>query len=1476
MTQEERDAFLQSLESALSWIKAVQERLRANDNTQGPRSALETRLRETKAIRESEHEGWMKVDMAMVAAENLLRSSDEEVKSQTNSRLKELKASWEETSTYITHCHSRIEWVWLHWGEYLRAQEEFEAWLMRMQRALGPHPELQLGAREKLWHLEHHNVLLADARAQEPLLERLLDEAAALHDRTEDPSLAPEARERLQDAYNQIKDRAEERVLLLQKISEEHRLFDCSVHKFWAWLDSTTEELTRYRDFHDALKNTFSPRLTEDTTEHPRHSLGTGDASQNVVHPLHEDVTHKKITQLPHTEDTAIKVLHPQHPKDSPKMFRPQHRKDTPESVLCALQALCERVDSEEKTLRHLKGLAESVKANTSPKGSETVTQEMERLWVSWEGLRQRLLLEQERLRTTHRTQAEYTSCSEKLRADTSRLRLHLKELNQQLESGEKMEEEKVLWRKYMDVRRALSEEEPHVEQLKAQLTELFRLSPSTTPVTDQVLTVLKEYQRVKGNAFRLWMEKDTALRQALLDPLRGFSRWSQQVTQILEASEEVSAASNIPQLVQNMEKLLKDSLQLKERLSQLQVQEDLLSSVFGPEKADSLGEELTTAVREREKQHDLLCQRKSHLQGLLLNMKNFEEAYETFVKRLHLIRERFITMDKLQPDIHAKTALSDQLMMILKDLEESEPHLTTLQNLASSNPADRHKVSQLYAEWRDLCKDVRVRVDESEQNVADHRGFQEGLLDMEKWLLEMRQRLESFCSRSGEWSLENRHKKAERALGEFPERELELRRVEAQGQGVLAQTSEEGKGPILQDLQHLRDSWESLHMLSLNLYRLLNGDGVAGADVTGEVDGQIGTNKHMGLGETEENIRASEPEQGSDYSGGTSGRQRFGTGGEGEQVRQGGGVGAGTEQGSRVEEGVEEVLGTERKGVSIGQGVKAEAGLGSGGKGVVAGEGVRTGEKLSSGGKGLSVGQGARAEEGLESGCEGTGEEQPVSFGSTGAGDEGMYLKQGVRAEAGVGAGGEGVGQGFRAEGGVGAGDENMGLGQSVRAKGGVKARGKKKGTGQASWHEWGISTEGESMGLGPDVRAKGELGDGSESMDTEKVVRAEGAFGGEGEGVSVGQSVRGDVKGGLGTKDQEIHVKEGTNSGWVFGTGNEGMEDGRDLKRKEGLEVGCQSMGLGQEGKVEGSLGPGRQHKPGSVLEQRRSPGGGQNTPQSDTEKSLRGEEPDDSRFKSGIEEVDLGGRHSHSYAKDQTEGTIQQTDRGGTHGTATSQWGSFSKERGTAAGETSPSPGLAGTSVERLSQHTQAGHEETDPQGDRADLQKEFEAWLQTENTKLCRILSRKRAVTAEELRLRQQELEELRSRVGWGQSRLQLLMSRVGAGEHNPGLEELRYRWILYKSKLKGVGDLAARLRHKDVSALHQEPLRTDKTRSGLLQRACCAALPLQLLLLSLLLLAFLLPLTDEGASCSLANNFARSFKLMLRYEGPPPT
>uniref|UniRef100_A0A2D4N867 KASH domain-containing protein n=1 Tax=Micrurus spixii TaxID=129469 RepID=A0A2D4N867_9SAUR len=54
------------------------------------------------------------------------------------------------------------------------------------------------------------------------------------------------------------------------------------------------------------------------------------------------------------------------------------------------------------------------------------------------------------------------------------------------------------------------------------------------------------------------------------------------------------------------------------------------------------------------------------------------------------------------------------------------------------------------------------------------------------------------------------------------------------------------------------------------------------------------------------------------------------------------------------------------------------------------------------------------------------------------------------------------------------------------------------------------------------------------------------------------------------------------------------------------------------------------------------------------------------------------------------------------------------------------------------------------------------------------------------------------------------------------------------------------------------------------------RVLRAALPLQLLLLLLMALACLVPASEEDYSCTLSNNFARSFHPMLRYtNGPPP-
>ncbi|OCT64905.1 nesprin-2 isoform X2 [Xenopus laevis] len=87
-------------------------------------------------------------------------------------------------------------------------------------------------------------------------------------------------------------------------------------------------------------------------------------------------------------------------------------------------------------------------------------------------------------------------------------------------------------------------------------------------------------------------------------------------------------------------------------------------------------------------------------------------------------------------------------------------------------------------------------------------------------------------------------------------------------------------------------------------------------------------------------------------------------------------------------------------------------------------------------------------------------------------------------------------------------------------------------------------------------------------------------------------------------------------------------------------------------------------------------------------------------------------------------------------------------------------------------------------------------------------------------------------------------------------------------------------------HAEVDAASKSTVRIPEQSSSVLEvpktrswfyRVLRAAFPFQLLLFLMLLLAYMIPFSEEDFSCAHANNFARSFYPMLRYtNGPPPT
>ncbi|XP_053331228.1 nesprin-3 isoform X2 [Spea bombifrons] len=246
MIQSLQDEFETSVENAEAWMKAVHKCLEDNDNTHGPRAALESRLRETEKICSREPEGRLLLDMVLVKAEALLNNeSSQKDKYETHVKLGTIKSMFEETMMYMTHCHSRIEWVWLHWNEYLKAQDDFTVWIHNMTLTLEPDMELQLGLKEKRWQLEQSEVLLKDVNNQSRLLNHLLEEAASLYNRLGDPSVDESVQNGMIADYKKIKKKAQERTALLETITKEHEAYAQDIDHFRLWLNEVIEKLKR-------------------------------------------------------------------------------------------------------------------------------------------------------------------------------------------------------------------------------------------------------------------------------------------------------------------------------------------------------------------------------------------------------------------------------------------------------------------------------------------------------------------------------------------------------------------------------------------------------------------------------------------------------------------------------------------------------------------------------------------------------------------------------------------------------------------------------------------------------------------------------------------------------------------------------------------------------------------------------------------------------------------------------------------------------------------------------------------------------------------------------------------------------------------------------------------------------------------------------------------------------------------------------
>ncbi|XP_055989753.1 nesprin-3 [Sorex fumeus] len=763
MTGQPQASFDRSLADARAWMEAVQERLRLNDDTQGPRAALEARLRETEKICQLEPEGNMKVELVLRAAEGLLASCPDSKRPEVLAQLGAIKAEWEETTTYMTHCHSRLEWVWLHWSEYLLARDEFYCWFQKMEVALAPPAELQLGLREKQWQLSHAQVLRDHVGQQAALLERLLDEAAALFDRIEDPSVDESAQKQIQAQYNAVKAKAQDRVEVLEQIAQEHAHFQAGVEEFQQWLKASV----------DKANSCLGPDSTL-TTKH--RLLALQDIAEGF--PRGQE-------SLSRLEELAVGVIRNTSPLGAQKISEELER------MRKLLEKLLHLSEEEQGRLRE---------ALESEGAWERQAGRLDAELAEFNKVLQRLAEEGLQPEATHAgtTESDTEDCSE--------------------------DELLARWRRFSALRAALAAEEPRVQQLEVQLKELTSLPHGLDPesFSRAVVTVVQEFQRLKRKGTRLRNVAASGLWQRFQRHLEGLQPWKDLAQKLLDVTASLPDQASIHTFLPQIEASLAESCYLKERLLMLPLQAELLDSVFGRERARALLEHATSSMRDRDLLHNSLLQRKSKLQTLLAQHEDFAAAFQSLKEKFLDLQARIQANEGLQQDLPGKQIQLLKLQGLREEALDLWAQLEATRPFIQGNRQHQHQMDQLSIDFQALQRSLEGLVDTCQQSVRTHCTFSHQLQELRQWVAVATQKLGSHGEDTEAWAAEPREAEVEGLLAEFPEKEAHLSLLRGLGRQVVDSSSPAGGALVQEELRQLQDAWGALRMQEERLLSLL------------------------------------------------------------------------------------------------------------------------------------------------------------------------------------------------------------------------------------------------------------------------------------------------------------------------------------------------------------------------------------------------------------------------------------------------------------------------------------------------------------------------------------------------------------------------------------------------------------------------------------------------------------------------------
>ncbi|KAM6459267.1 nesprin-1-like [Liasis olivaceus] len=747
----------QTLEEALqdmwTWVKDVQEKLSRAEGTLGNKTTLEKRHLQIQEILLMKGEGEVKLNMAIGKAEQALKSSNEEGQKVIQSQLQTLKDLWSSIISTSVSCQSLLEFVINQWNCYLEKKSQLDQWLDSIVHRVEEPLEPQSGLKEKFSQLDCFQTIVSEVEERSNDLDQLIGKVRELHEKTQDDSFGETAQEELKTKFTNIATVAKEKMRIVEDIVKDHLLYLDAVHEFSDWLHSAKEELHRWSDTSGDL-STITKKLA-------------------------------KINELIDSRQTGEGRLH------------------------------------------RIQTLAPVVKKNTTVQGCKDMDAEMQALqsdWKQWEesvfqsrnGLQE---LESQMAWSEQEFTAQAVHLEEALQHFSTLLATWSEGLTP-LDSKHTDKELVECWHREKETLDALTKAESINDDIKSQLNDLCRFSKDLSTYSAKVSQLFKEYNSLCLQASKGCQSKEQTLQQRFRTVFRDFQQWL--VNSKITTAKCFDVPQNVSDVAANIQKIqefLSETETGQHKLNLVVSKGELLSSILPKEKVKSIQTKIVAAKEDWKKFISTLHQKETALENLKVQMKDFETSAEPLQDWLNKTKEMVQGSNNNLHDLPTKRREHQKLQSVLEEIKCNEPQLNRLkekaQQLCEEQAASKnfvHRVSQLSSLYLALSNLTKEKVSRMDRIVAEHQQFSHGLKELQDWMADTIQMLESYCRPTADKNaLDNRMAKLEALLSLKQEKEIQVKMVVTRGESVLQNTSVEGAPAIEQQLKTLKDTWASL-----------------------------------------------------------------------------------------------------------------------------------------------------------------------------------------------------------------------------------------------------------------------------------------------------------------------------------------------------------------------------------------------------------------------------------------------------------------------------------------------------------------------------------------------------------------------------------------------------------------------------------------------------------------------------------------